>query len=392
MSRQRSTTPALARALLCLWLGGSASAAEDPDGPPSGPTPAAVATAAAAAEPETARRAAPAATPAAEPSTASAPDGTPRPRRGPLALPDLQLLAQPRFTLAATSPETLARGRTSLDAVVVWGNSFSWSQDRRGETPALRRYLVDGEAVTALLAFERGLGGELDLALRLPLHWRGGGTLDPLIDAWHRLLDPLGIDDGQRPTFDRNRFRVEGRGDDAEPFSWTESGAGLGDLQLRLRRHLAGGGRGTSVSALAHLTLPTGTGPFAVGGVAGGLQVVSATPLGGDFDVYLSAGLTGWTEDEIDGVAYETWRGHGGLALEWRPGRSWSLVAQADYATRLVAEDAIDRYPGTHLTLSISGLVDVGARQQLVLGFTENLKSQGSTVDVAFHLGWRVRP
>jgi hypothetical protein len=313
-------------------------------------------------------------------------------RRGPLALPDLQLLAQPRLTLATTSPQTLARGRTSLGAIVVWGNSFSWSQDRRGETPALRRYLVDGEAVTALFGLERGLSDRLDLTLSLPLHWRGGGALDPLIDGWHRLLAPLGIDDGGRPSFARDRFRVEGQAADARPFAWTETRAGLGDLHLRLRRRLVdAGGQGTSVSALAHLTLPTGTGPFAVGGVAGGLQLVSVTGLGERFDLYLSGGVTGWSREEIDGLAYETWRGHGGLALEWRPGRTWSLVAQADYATRLVAETAIDHYPGTHLTLSVSGVVDVGSTQQLVLGLTENLASQASTVDVAFHLGWRLR-
>ena len=310
-------------------------------------------------------------------------------RRGPAGIRDEHVLAQPRLTLPAISTATTPAGRWSFATTVLWSNSFSWDQDYPGEVPGDRRYLIDGETVTLDATLRRGLAKNLDVALRVPFRSRGGGVLDPLIDWWHRLGH---FPDGNRPDFLRNAFRVEGRTRDGAAFSWTEhDGAGLGDAEVEARwRTVDQGVDAASLALVGRASLPTGTGPFAGNGPGGALQAVLAVPLGGRFDLYAGAGSTVQGQGPVRGVEYETVRWHGFAAVEWRPWRRVSLVAETDAATRLVAN--IARYPGTHWMLNVAGRIDLGTRTRLDLGFTENFKDQRSTTDFALYAGFSLRP
>lgn len=306
-------------------------------------------------------------------------------RRGPVEIPDEHLLAQPRLTLTAMSPDTLGRGRWLLGATLVWGNSFSWNQSRSGENPEYRVFLIDGEAGSLYLKAERGVTDDLDLAVRLPLRWRGGGFMDGIIDFAHRSLAFLGVPDGKRPAFDQDRFRVILR-QSGSPVAWTESGAGLGDLQLQARLGLADGRAGGWGSAVVlRGSLPTGTGPFSVGGASGGAQLLIARSLGRRGDLYAGWGGTAWSRGVIDGVAYEPLRAHAFVAGEWRPFRWSSVSAEVNYTTRL--GEGWTRYPTTHSLLHVSAAADLTRRERLVFGFTEAIADQDGTIDFAVHLG-----
>jgi hypothetical protein len=317
---------------------------------------------------------------------------TPNGRRGPLSLPDVQLLAQPRLTLGAETPDTLGRGRSACQLTLAWGNSFSWNQDRQGEQPVDRRFLIDGEALTLLATFDRGLTDAIDVGVELPIHWRGGGALDPLIDAWHRLTRPLGIIDAGRPVFRRNAFRVEGLSREARAFSWEDqAGAGIGNLRLRLRWRAGGTRNGRTAAVLAQIGLPTATGPFQVGGLSGGVQLLGGQRLAERWDLYAGAGASGWTERTVEEVEYVSGRASGFVAVEWSPGHSWSLVAQGHLASRLIDKRAIDLYPGTHFLVSLVARVDLAPRHELLLALTENLFQHQTTADITLHFGWRLR-
>jgi hypothetical protein len=308
--------------------------------------------------------------------------------RGPLEIRDGHLLAQGRLTLPATSPHTLPRGTWSFDIPVLWSSSFSWTQDVPGEEPGDRRFLVDGETVTLAPTLRRGLGGHVDVGLRLPVHHRGGGVLDGFIDFWHRVLN---VEDAQRPAFHRNLFRAEGRTTTAGTFTWTEgAGTGLGNAEIDVRwRSLDGGGDRLSVAVIGRLSLPTATAPFESGGLGAGGQLVLGAPLGATTDLYLGAGVTVQDPSPVRGVEYERTRGHGFAAFEWRPWRRVSLIAETSAATRLVAN--IDSYPGVHWVVNLGGRIDLGPQLRLDVGFTENLVDQQSTTDLGlyFALGWR---
>ena len=122
------------------------------------------------------------------PAATASEDTTPPAGRGPIEIRDDHLLAQGRLTLPAVAPWTVPAGRWSIEASVLWSNSFSWTQDVPGEKPAERLFLLDGETLTVATTLRRGLGPHLDIGLRVPLKHRGGGVLDGFIDAWHRLL------------------------------------------------------------------------------------------------------------------------------------------------------------------------------------------------------------
>lgn len=331
--------------------------------------------------------------PATSPAAARAQTSTTEPpvatRRGPVEIRDEQLLAQPRLTLPAVSPATVPPGRWAFRLGLLWSNSFSWTQDVPGESPAERSFLIDGEALTLDATVRRGLTPRVDVGVRLPFRWRGGGALDGLIDAWHRLL---GAEDANRPDFLENAFRVEGRLSDGSPFSWSDrAGSSVGDLEMEARwRFLAGAGDAPSAALVARLSLPTGVEPFSGNGVGAGGQVVLDAPLGRAFDLYAGAGLTVQDPGAVHGIEYEASRAHGFVALEWRPWRRVSLLAQTNAASRLVAN--VDRYPGTHWLVDVAARIDVGQRTRLDVGFTENIKSQQATTDFALHFGLTLRP
>ncbi len=323
------------------------------------------------------------------PAFGAAEDGPTREtRRGPTEVRDEHLLAQDRLTLPAFGPDTVGRGRWLLRAFLFWANSFSWTQDFPGETPVDRRFLIDGESRTVDLELRYGLRADLDVGLRVPLRWRGGGELDRVIDTWHRLLK---LPSGNRGDFRRDAFRVEGRTTDGVPFSWNgDDGTGLGDLEAEGRWRFREGGReGWTAALCGRLALPTGTGPFEGDGVGLGLQGVAVKRLAPSLDLYLGAGATIQDEGPVRGIQYEPLRGQVFAALEWRPARRMSLVGEMDVASRLV--ENVDRYPGLHWMVNVSGRIDVSRSSRLEVGFTENIESQLSTADFGIQLGvvWR---
>lgn len=276
-----------------------------------------------------------------------------------------------------------------MQASGLWANSFSWTQDVPGEEPEDRRFLIDGEALALDLTVRRGLGANLDAGVRVPLQWRGGGALDGFIDWWHRVAN---VPDGDRPLFLQDAFRVEGKTTDGGTFSWNDhTGFGLGDVELESRYRIRDGiSASPSAALVARVSLPTGTGPFDGQGLGAGAQLVADVPLSGSFDLYGGLGLTAQGSGPVRGVEYTPVRAHGFVALEWRPSRSLSLVAETNVASRLV--ENIDSYPGLHWIVNVTGRIDLGDRTRLDLGFTENLMSQLTTTDFAFHLGFSVRP
>jgi hypothetical protein len=319
-------------------------------------------------------------------SVASAPGGWER--RGPPDIRDDHLLAQGRLTLPATSPDTLEEGAWSVTVSTLWSNSFSWTQDAPGEEPDDRRFLIDGETLTLATDIRYGLSADLELGLRLPLQHRGGGVLDGLIDTWHRWLH---LPDGNRPSFRRDAFRVEGVTTLGTPFSWTGAqGTGLGNLELHARwRVLDGGQEAASLALVGRVALPTATAPFDTAGLGVGGQLVSVLPLTPALDLYLGAGLTVQDPGPVRGLRYAPARAQGFAALEWRPWRRMSLVVETNAASRLV--ENIDSYPGVHWTIDGAVRVDLGHGTRLDLGLTEGLVDQQSTTDLAFYLalGWR---
>lgn len=308
-------------------------------------------------------------------------------RRGPVEVRDEWLLSQPRLTLTPFSPDPLPCGSWQVRVAVNRGNDFGWRQTREGELPegGDRRFLVDGEHQTVEVGVRRALTATWDVGVRVPLHWRGAGFLDGIIDWFHQTTGAL---DNIRSAFLTDRFRVEGRTADFTPFSWNdEQGWGLGRVELNTQWAFLPPrtGRCFNAAVVARVTLPTGSGPYDVGGVDAGLQVGGAWHLAPRLDLYAGVGGTWFGEQDVDGVRYERLRGHAFVAFEYQMGRTWSLSAVLDGATNLVT--GVAEYPSVQTYVHVGAKIDLSARWQLELGFTENLHDQQSTIDFGAYGG-----
>ncbi len=298
---------------------------------------------------------------------------------------DEWLLAQTRLTLPATTPDTLSAGHTRLRLEGDWGNDFGWRQDRLGEAPLDRRFLIDGEHRTLALTVERGLRPHLDVGVRLPLHWRGGGVLDGVIDGFHSAIEAFGVRDNGRPAFERDQLRVLGQRTDGTPIEWTgTSGLGLGNLELSARFGLTGVDRPWRSAVLTRVALPTGTGTFRSSGLDLGAQLLAAHRLGGAAHLYLGGGGSYYSDNRRQGIEYSSWRAQGFTALEWRFVDHWTVHLQTDAASRLVT--GIADYPGIQWYLRMALRRSAG-RSRFYLGFTENIKHQQATVDFGLFAG-----
>ncbi len=314
-------------------------------------------------------------------------------RRGPIETREEWLPAQPRLQLPALGPDLLAPGQVACSLHFDWGNDFGWRQDAGGETPADRRYLIDGEHRSLALELRRGWRPSLEFGLRLPLLWRGGGWLDGLIDWFHGFTRKLGLPDNQRGRFLRDRLRILGRDEQGRALAWSgTAGSGLGRIELHARWALTRAARADvaergdwAVSLAPRLALPTGSGPFDVPGVEGALQLAAGHGLGARADFFAGAGATVGGARRFEGLLYPRARPFAFAAFEWRPARALSLLAQVDGAGRLLEDVA--QYAGLQSYLRLGARVDLGRRFQLTMGFTENLVEQQATTDFGVFAG-----
>jgi hypothetical protein len=308
------------------------------------------------------------------------------PPRGPIEVRDEWLLAQDRLTLPALSPDVLPEGGVRLRLSLDSGNDFGWTQSARGEHPYDRSFLVDGEHRTLAFELRRGLGGGFEAGARLPLHWRGAGFMDGLIDAFHGFTLRLGLPDNQRAFFLNDRFRVLGRDPQGRAISWAaEPGTGFGNLELETRWAAAGRSGGRRLTLVGRLGLPTSTGAFESQGLEAGLQAVAAAPLTGSLELYAGLGGTASGDVEAAGLEYRRVRGMGFLVLEWSVSRTLRLLFELNGASRLVTNLA--HYPGFQSYFRLGARFDLPGHVDLEAGVTENLVDQQATTDFGAFVG-----
>lgn len=317
------------------------------------------------------------------PTAGTPPPAATRVRRGPIESRDEFLLAQPRLTLPATSPDAVGRGRTVLRVAGDWGSDFGAQVVRIGNAN-YSTFFVDDEHRSASLQASRGVSDRLTVQARLPVLWRGGGILDGLIDWWHRLTH---LPDGNRPQFPHGQFgllMVEGAG---KPLRWRpRQGSGLGGLELGARWSSAARSSGWTAALEARAQLPTATGAYVGVSPQVGAQALAARTLGRAADVYLGFGATtGPGAAGVNKVEYATVRPQGFVAFEWRPGSRISLLVETTVAGRLI--ENIWQFPGRHVNLRMGAKLDVGRAWRLEGGFTEGLVPQHATPDFGVFAG-----
>ncbi len=276
------------------------------------------------------------------------------PLYGPIEARNLRSLQMPffRFTLHGS---TLVKGEREFQ--FVWNESNDFRVIRNQQHQEVLR--EDQETTRFTLSKREGLGHGVEIGIDVPIEFRGGGFMDPLINWWHNNLIHSPHPDRDATPTGQNGIRYPGGEFSGNQF-------GLGDVSLTVSKQFNHRFRGN-----LGFKVPTGDpGRFLGSG---------APDAGVSFDY--SAAINGnWTLQLMGGVIGQgkgTLRGARGIAhqeaavLIWHPNSKNSFVGQWVSESAAI-QTGIPTSDATHRTLMFAWQHRIAARTRLDLYFMED--------------------
>lgn len=297
---------------------------------------------------------------------------------GPLALREQFLLSQAHLMLTPQDPRPTDRGRFRVGLTLDWANNFG----RKGRT-----YLVDGETLVTVPYVRYGVLEGFEIGLDLPIHWRGGGSMDDFIQDFH---DAFGVSQNGREDRPDDDFTVFLNDRQGNFYQIDDEGWGLGNVGASAKLTFAQGDeRLPALSIQALVTAPTGDQrrEFSQGGWDGGLVLAASKGFCGKFYLYGNAGLTVFSNGSQGPIDLNTVRGFFMLGAEYRFSRRFSLVLQTSVTTPYLDEGYLEDWTW------IAGFgpkIEIGERCKVELGVLENYGGFDVSADFGVHLGVEV--
>ncbi len=300
---------------------------------------------------------------------------------GPLELRSQSPLSILRLTPTPKTPRTLAKGQWQLDLLTSWNNYFDYEPGR---------YTIDAETLRFTMSAAYGVTPRLEVAIGMPLSYRGGGIMDRFIENFEGLLHVANKD---RKLAPRNRYLVLIHGTNGRTFelSGEDAGWGIEDATVGVRYQLAPGTATTpALMALFTVKIPTGR-PSSLSS-SGGTDVAAGLSAGqrlGRFNVYGSVVAMHYATTDMVGVKLKPNQLSVFTGLEYRhsPRMSWLLQA-------LVTSPGAENFGGFskntyEITLGLKRVLNT--HLLLEASLLENLFIFDNSPDVGFHVGlvWR---
>ena len=292
--------------------------------------------------------------------------------RGPFRLSTQYPFVATHLSFAPDTPQVLDVHESSLDVLGTW-SSTSVLEDG---------YAADAESAEALLGYARGLGGGIQIALDLPLVWRGGGRLDDSIDKWHKFFS---LPRGDRRALGSNDFKLSGNNQDGSKFDLSAAGMSLGNAVLRTRFLVAGGS--THQPALSYelgAGLPTARGDFGQRGIDLSQALLASIREGG-LIFYSGAAHIWYSDTEISGLHYAANHGEGFVGIEYEATSALSLILSTSLASAIVKE--VTNHPDLSVYLDLGAKYELDGGRTLGIGLRENPFPGDGTTDVTVFAG-----
>ncbi len=161
--------------------------------------------------------------------------------------------------------------------------SFSAANDiRKMDVNGVQRINEDYENDVLRTRYRQGLGHGLDFTLDVPLVSRGGGFMDPIISAWHKLFD---LTNNARTGAPYGQAFIQVPG--ADTF---RDAIGIGDVSLAISKELT-----PRLMSTVAVKLPTGNAHqiLGSGNFDGAFDVQYKMPISHRWQMQLQAGLVG---------------------------------------------------------------------------------------------------
>lgn len=265
--------------------------------------------------------------------------------------------------------------------IISTGQIQSHANDASGDNEGL---ILDGEVHSTGLALRWGLGRRIELNANVNYIRYTAGQLDALIDGWH---DTFGLNDGDRPIFERDQLQFLYVDDDGVQ-SFDTAQEGVSDLQLGVAYQLL---RRDSINLTAHFNanLPTGSSEPLIGSdqadFAGSLAFSHVI---GRFAWHANAGWLAIGDDTSFGITTESGTWFSSIGGHWVPGERWRLTVQFD-GHGAFFDSTVDEINRSAFQLAMSGELNL-KRARIQLYFTEDISiNRAADFGVGINFIWR---
>ena len=311
------------------------------------------------------------------------------PAFGPLTVRNQNPLYLQTLGLEPARAVSLEKGNAEFRLDIAYSNIFE------REASATNEMNLDMELMRLALHAVYGLTGDLDIGLEIPLFTTWGGFLDAFIQEFHKFF---GLPNGGREFTQNDLYRYRFYSSGNLIYDAPQTNFSLGDLRLRLKKKLSDEKKFVpGLSLFADIKLPTGSGKHGISNEAFdfGLGLAlekSYKRVHGYLNAeYIVTGASTALEDFMRNymLAYAA-------AVEVTLLDSWSVIAQVNGSTPLLANTGMESWDGVPLDLVIGFRgceKEMFGRHDLIwqVGFSEDVLSEGPSVDFTAFISMGIR-
>jgi len=292
--------------------------------------------------------------------------------------PTVQVYGLPATEGGRLLPAGRGEGRLVLEAASLYTDHASGPE----------QILFDGELYRTTLALRYGIAPDWELGIDLPLVGQAGGFLDDFIKGWHNFFD---LPQGGRDTAVDNRLDYRYQHGGTTELTLTDSGAGLGDVQLLAGWQLWSDGpqRRRALALRGGIKLPTGDSDHLYGSGSTDLHLrLTATDAATLAPLHLTLFASGGLLHLGDGDVLPARQRHtvlfGSLGCGWRPLDLLALKLQLDGHSAFY-HSALPELGDPSAQLVMGGSLFFGDDWTLDIGVGEDI-AVSTAPDVVFHL------
>lgn len=294
---------------------------------------------------------------------------------GPLDVQGQSIFQMLHLNPTPAVPSTLPSGGWNARFSTAWVNDWAISNDH---------YFIDAETIQLTGKLEYAVTDRFQLGVEVPFLWRGGGTLDGPIMAFHSIIR---MDQSDRKKYPRNRLLIEFNRDDGSIYRLDESGIGLQDIVLSSQYTFLCGGRILPAVALnLSVSLPTGHRATLYG--SGGSDVGVALLLAkrfGNFYFYLNGGYVWLGNRDFVGIPLKPWKWTVFSGVEYHGWSNTSLILENIINSGIAIDDVELSQFSDELNIGLQHALS----SHLILGVAliENLFHFKNSPDFGIHAG-----